>query len=373
MENKEIFNNLIKEYNLSGNIEKIESFGNGRINKTYKITTKNGEIKHYLLQQINTETFKDPQGLMKNVDAITSHLRHKIKMRSGDCTRETLSVVKNKNEQSFTFVNGHCFRIYNFIENGVCKDSVSSEKDMSELGKAFGIFHKDLEDFDAKTLSITIPNFHNTLKRYNTLFETANEDKLGRLKYAKDEIDFALKNQKIAGMLYSAEKVGILKVRTVHNDPKLNNVMFDENSGNVLCILDLDTIMPNSLCYDFGDAIRYACNSASEDEEDISKIKFNYDYFKAFTSAYINQMKNSLTENEKKYLWIAPKTLAFELGIRFLQDYLAGDVYFPVKNEKDNLTRARVQFKLMKEISKHDAKIKKFISDCLNKKTIENQ
>lgn len=366
MNNNSIIGKLIGQYNLSGNVEHVEKFGNGRINKTYKLTTKNGKIKHYLLQQINIETFKNPSGLMKNIEAITSHLKNKIKARGGDSNRETLTIIKNKNGETYTFIDGFCFRIYQFIENGICKDSVSCEKDMSELGKAFGIFHKDLQDFDAKSLSITIPNFHNTLKRYNTLFETANENKFDRLKNVSDEIEFVQKNKKIAGLLYTAEKVGLIPIRTVHNDPKLNNVMFDEKTGNVLCILDLDTIMPNTLCYDFGDAIRYACNTASEDETDLSKVKFNFSYFKAFTSAYLKEMKNALTEKEKQYLYIAPKTLAFELGIRFLQDYLAGDVYFSVEGENDNLNRARVQFKLMKEIIKHENRIKTFIQKCLN-------
>ena len=344
---------VIGQFQMEGKAVEKKPYGNGHINDTFLVVceTPEGKKKRYILQKMNHSIFKAPEQLMENVVNVTEYLRKVILAQGGDPDRETLNVVKAKNDSSY-YVDqkGDYWRMFLFVEGTVCLEMVESAKDFYDSGVAFGNFQKMLADYPAKTLHETIPNFHNTPSRFRDFQKAVQEDKMGRAASAQEEIAFALARENDTKVLTDLLKAGELPLRVTHNDTKLNNILFDENTKKAICISDLDTVMPGLSHYDFGDSIRFGASTGAEDEKDLSKIEMDLALFEAFTKGYLEGCGGSLTEKEIEMLPMGAKLMTYECGIRFLADYLEGDVYFKIHREGHNLDRARTQFKLVKDM-----------------------
>ncbi len=329
------------------NTESISKYGNGHINDTYLATSGN-----YILQRINTGIFKNPDELMNNIEKVTAFLRDKIKSKGGDPDRETLTIVKTLDGKNYYKDGNDCYRVYKFVEDSLTIEAAETPEDMYKTGKGFGKFCADLDDFPAEILSETIVDFHNTPKRLENLKNAIAQNKAGRAHTVKDEIDFVMQRADFTRIAVDAIADGSIPLRVTHNDTKINNILFDKDTRDALCVIDLDTVMQGSSLYDFGDALRVGASTAAEDETDLSKVKFDVEMFKAFTKGYLEETAKILTKQEIELLPYAAKLLTFECGMRFLTDYLDGDTYFKIHREHHNLDRARTQFKLVYEMEK---------------------
>lgn len=343
---------------------KLEECKVGHINSTYFVTCENGE--KYVLQNINTGIFKNPSGLMDNVVGVTDHIRKKIAEEGGDAERGTLSFCRSGNGKYFAFdEDGKCWRMYRYIDRVLNLQSAGSEKIFARVGKAFGHFQMQLADYDASVLCETIPNFHNTVSRYSDFERAVADDTAGRAKKVAKEIAFVREHKDVCAFIVDRIASGVLPLRVTHNDTKLNNILIDEASGEPLCVIDLDTIMPGSVLYDFGDAIRFGASSAAEDETDLDKVYMRTDMFDAFASGFIAGLEGSLSEEEILDLPMGAVIITLETGIRFLIDYLNGDTYFRTGYQEHNLDRARNQFKLVsymeENISVMNGIVKKYL------------
>lgn len=331
----------------------------GHINDTYIVEYKleDGSIAKYLLQRINTVVFKKPVEVMENVVGITAHLRRKISENGGDPMRETLTVYPAKDGKNYYSSEKEGFwRMYNFVDDTFSISELTNPEDFKNAALSFGNFQNLLADYPIETLYETIENFHFTPARFATFKASVDKNASGRKEQALPEIEFALAREKDCSVITDLIAAGELPVRVTHNDTKLNNVLFDNTTKKGICIVDLDTVMPGSSLYDFGDSIRFGANTAAEDETDLSKVTLSLEYFKAYVDGYLEAAGDSLTDNEIKYLAFSAKLLTFECGIRFLADFLDGDVYFKTEYPEHNLVRARTQFKLVADIeAKYDA------------------
>ena len=327
------------------------AYGNGHINDTYLIKTNPG----YILQKINTNVFHDPVSVMENIKRVTDHLRLKITAAGGNPDRETLTVIDTVDGKPFyKDEGGNYYRMYIFIEGARSYDIVENPMQLYNAAKAFGNFQMMLSDFPADELHEVIPNFHNTVSRY-TDFKRAVADNLsGRADTCRNEIDFVLSREPDASVVVDDIASGKIPLRVTHNDTKLNNVLLDETTGEGVCVIDLDTVMPGSLLYDFGDALRFGGSSGAEDEPDLGKIWFDLEKFEYFTRGFLETL-DTITTRELELLPFSVKLMTLECGSRFLADYLNGDTYFKTHYPEHNLVRARTQFKLVSDIeTKHD-------------------
>lgn len=342
---------IINKFQFDGELLAIEPFGYGHINTTFAVYFKfvNKPPIRYILQKINNNIFKNPYRLMENIENVTQHLKTKILASGGDIKRETLTVIKTKdNKLLYEDDKGQYWRAYAFIENATCYQTVEKPILFYNAAKAFGRFQNLLSDFPAEKLFESIPNFHNTVSRYSDFIISLEKDTAKRANSVKQEIEFVKQRQKDCSVFVDLIKDGQLPLRVTHNDTKLNNIMMDNETDEGICIIDLDTIMPGSVLYDFGDSIRFGASSAAEDEQDLSKVYMVIDLFEQYTKGYLSQA--SLTEVEISNLALSAKILTLECGIRFLTDYLDGDKYFKIHRDNQNLDRARTQFKLVKDM-----------------------
>lgn len=344
---------ILESFNFKGDLIECKIFGSGHINTTYIATyNDNGTEKKYIVQKVNTNVFKNIDALMDNVFAVTSFLREKIKENGGNPNRETLHYIKtNSGDKYYRDSNGDCYRAYRFVDKSKSCDSVDSPEIFEKSGIAFGRFQKYLSDFPATTLNETIPNFHNTIWRFENEFIPALEaDIQDRAKECKDEIEFVIQRRNDCSKLVNLIESGELPIRVTHNDTKLNNVMFDEDTDDAICVIDLDTVMPGLALYDFGDSIRFGANTCAEDEKDVSKVAINLDYFEAYARGFLSEAGKSFNQCEIDNLAFSAKLMTFECGMRFLTDYLNGDTYFKIHYPQHNLDRARNQFALVKDM-----------------------
>ncbi|MBD5547842.1 MAG: aminoglycoside phosphotransferase family protein [Lachnospiraceae bacterium] len=342
----------IAQFDLEGKLAGWQPYGNGHINDTFLLTcgTLKGERK-YILQRMNHSIFKNPQQLMENVVRVTEYLRGVIKEQGGDPERETLNVIKTRNGASYYEDSSYNYwRVFLYIDRTLCLEQVESAKDFYDSAVAFGNFQRMLADYPAGELYETIPNFHNTPSRFRDFQKAVQEDKLGRAALAKEEIAFALEREKDTPVLLDLLAEGKLPLRVTHNDTKLNNILFDADTKKALCIIDLDTVMPGLSHYDFGDSIRFGASTGAEDEKDLSKVELDLSLFETFTKGFLKGCGESLTEKEIEMLPMGAKLMTYECGIRFLADFLEGDVYFKIHREGHNLDRARTQFKLIADM-----------------------
>lgn len=340
---------IVKNFKLEGGeITSIEKYGNGHINSTFLVKTK--EERKYILQKINNHVFPNVDGLMNNINYVTSYLKEAAKKRGGNPERETLNIVSTNDDKLYFFDGESYYRIYLFVTDSITLESVTSKDEFELCGSAFASFTKLLASFDASKLCEVIVNFHNTETRFNHFKQAVLDDKCGRAKEVQDEIKFIYERSEDTKKVINLIKEGRIPLRVTHNDTKLNNILFDNKTREPLCVIDLDTIMPGSALYDFGDSIRFGCNPAGENERDLSKVNFNIEYFEAYVKGYVSSLAKELTIDEVNNLAFGAKLMTLECGIRFLDDYLDGDHYFHINNKDDNLVRARTQFKLVKDM-----------------------
>lgn len=325
----------------------IVPYGNGHINDTYLVETKPRTI----LQRINTDIFKKPDEVMANIAAVTAYLREQIAKAGGDPFRETLRLIPTRDGKPYyTAPDGSAYRLYHFIERTRSFDRAESPEMFAASAHAFGKFQRMLSDFPADTLYEVIPKFHDTTDRLRQFREALARDAKGRAASVREEIDFVLSYADRMSVVTDAIADGSVPLRVTHNDTKLNNVMLDEDTHEGVCVIDLDTVMPGSLLYDFGDALRFGASTGAEDETDLSKIWFDLTYFEAFTAAFLEEMGSDMTPRERELLPFSAQLLTLECGMRFLTDYLNGDTYFRIHREHHNLDRCRTQLKLVADI-----------------------
>ena len=338
----------------------IQRYGSGHINDTY-VVTQNG-VK-MLLQRLNTNIFKNPEGVMDNIVNVTAHLRNKIAAAGGDPERETMTVINAADGKPYFITDsGKFFRMYKFIENNLSVDKAQSTEQMTSAAETLGKFYHMLDDYPADTLSVAIPKFHDTRNYYNRLMGAIENNAAGRVDSVQAEIKFVKDHEFLADILNNGLADGSIPLRVTHNDTKLNNILFDAATGKGLCVIDLDTVMPGSLLYDFGDAMRFGAASGPEDEKDLSKIWFDLDMFEAFTKGFASEMKDTLTEGEIANLVNSVKILTFECGMRFLEDHINGDTYFKIHRENHNIDRARTQFKLVADMEVKTAEMEAIVA-----------
>lgn len=370
----ENFMKIIEQFPCEGSFKSIDPINTGLINTTYKLCFSDGNRDFvYILQQINTNVFKNPDELMSNIMNVTGFLRNKIALDGGNPQRETLTFLYTKeNSPYYRDEDGKCWRVCNFILNTYGCDKIDNPIKAERSGSAFGRFQNLLSDYPIETLFETIPDFHNTPVRYEAFKKAMADDIKGRLKDVKDEIAFALSREKDASKLTDMIKSGDLPVKVTHNDTKINNVRFDSITNDAICVIDLDTIMPGLSLYDFGDAIRNCAATTDENEKDLSKYSLDIELYESFTKGYISQAGKSLTQNEVDNLAFSAKLLALECGVRFLTDYLNGDTYFKIEYPEHNLVRCHTQFKLVKEIEEHLDELNRITQDIYRRSLVED-
>ncbi len=344
----------LEAFELPGKVISCEKYGNGHINDTFLVKTEDGvNEKKFILQRMNSEVFKDPESLMRNIVLVTDFLKEKIRARGGEVERETLNPLKTRDGKAYyTDSIGSCWRVYTFITGAVSLDRVRNADDFYQSGVAFGRFSGQMADFDASKLVETIPDFHNTPKRYEAFQEAISRNICKRVGSVGNEIAFFETHK--SDMEYCADRLkkGLIPLRVTHNDTKLNNIMLDANTGKGICVIDLDTVMPGLSIFDFGDSIRFGANTAAEDEQDLSKVSLSLELFEIYVKGYLEGCDGALTDEEIRLLPYGAKTMTLECGMRFLTDYLQGDTYFMVHRENHNLDRARTQIRLVQDMEK---------------------
>ena len=354
-------NEILQQFHIEAD---VTPYGAGHINDTYLAQVMPDE---FILQRINHNIFKEPEKLMENIVNVTEHLRKKILARGGDAKRETLTVIKTLDGKDFYKTpDGNYFRLYNFVTGTDTYQTVEKPEQFYKSGKAFGKFQNDLADFPAAKLFDTIPDFHNTKIRFGNLLRAIEEDKAERKAELIDEIAFALERESDTAIVVDAIANGEIPLRVTHNDTKLNNVLFDQDSGVGICVIDLDTVMPGSLLYDFGDAIRFGASTAAEDEKDLSKVSCSLELFEAFVKGFLEELGESINPKEVELLTFSAKLMTYECGIRFLTDYLNGDEYFKIHRPEHNLDRCRAQFKLVKDMEEKSEQMKGIVKKLCN-------
>ncbi len=346
----------VQAFALKGKACSITPYGNGHINDTYLVVTDAG-TERYILQRINTNVFKKPYELMENIAGVTAHLMQRV--HEGKSTpREVLTLIPTNDVKSYHIdAEGNCWRVYVFVENTVTCQAADTPERFYEAACAFGRFCALLDGYPLHTLYETIPGFHNTPQRYEQLEAAIRLDPIRRAGALAAEIDFAFQRKEEAGTLYTMQKSGELPLRATHNDTKLNNVLFDAETGKGICVIDLDTVMPGLSAHDFGDAIRFGANTSDEDERDLTKCELSLTMYGAYTKGFITSTGGTLTKTEISMLPMGAKLMTLECGVRFLADYINGDVYFKVHREGHNLDRARNQFRLVESMEHNFSKM----------------
>lgn len=349
---------VARQFEILGEFHHAEPYGSGHINDTYCVVFHQAGVPvRYIFQRINHNIFKNPVALMENVQRVTSHLAAKLNGEP-DATRRVLTLIPARDGRAWHVdADGNHWRAYLFIEKARTYDAVESAEQAFKAAKAFGQFQKLLADLPAPRLNDTIPDFHHTPKRFAALEQAIAADAAGRAILAKPEIEFALAHKSITGILLDAN----LPERVTHNDTKFNNVMLDDATGEGICVIDLDTVMPGLALYDFGDMVRTTTSPAKEDERDLSKVTMQFPMFEALVRGYLSTAGDVLTKAEKQFLAFSGKLITFEIGIRFLTDFLAGDVYFKVHRDGHNLDRCRTQFKLVESIEQQEAQMNQLV------------
>lgn len=333
------FKAIAEKFSILGEITDICRFGEGHINTTLLVTTTE---EKYVMQGMNTNVFPNVEGLMSNVVYVTDYLYER--------GIETLHIVRTKDGKAYYEQDGKYYRMSDYIKNTVTYQTVEDKDMFRRVGYAFGDFQNKLSGFDASLLVETIPQFHDTPKRFRDFKAALEADVCGRAATCRPEIDFVLSHDGTYSRVTDALASGDIPLRVTHNDTKLNNILMDEKTGEARAVIDLDTVMPGSLLCDFGDSIRFGASTAAEDERDLDKVHFDIDLFETYADGFLAALGDRITEKEVELLPYSAYLLTVECGMRFLADYLAGDTYFGIKYPEHNLVRCRTQFKLAGEM-----------------------
>lgn len=359
--------NIISNFNIIGEILQAVPYGDGHINLTYKISTKHeANVNNYILQRVNSRVFMKPIELMNNIQQVTKHLSS-LRIKELYPKYEVLELVYTKdNQHYFLDTDNEVWRMYVFIEQAIGFSLTDDIDIIQASGEAFGSFQKMLENFPAFSLNETIKDFHNTPIRFLQLKDALSKNSVNRVQSCQIDIDYALSQEYLSNMITKHLYNGKIPLRVTHNDTKLNNVLIDPVSKEARCVIDLDTVMPGSLLFDFGDSIRFCVNTASEDEKDLDKVSVDLEKFRAFARGFLHETKDVMTTLEKELLPFAGPIMTLECGIRFLADYINGDIYFKTTYSTHNLVRAQNQLKLYKEQMKNIDQIRKIIISLLS-------
>ncbi len=362
---KEILD-IVKNFDITSDPVDLYECTVGHINSTYFIYCSGGE--KYVLQNINTNVFKDPDVLMDNIIGVTAHIRKKLKAEGKDPYRGTLKFFRSKESGLYYYrdLENRCWRLYKLVDKVKCYQTAESNKMFEQVGWAFGHFQMQLADYDASALRETIPNFHNTPSRLNDFKLALEKDAAGRAALIKEEIDFVLSHSQVCSYITDRIENGTLPLRVTHNDTKLNNILMDARTGEPVSVIDLDTIMPGSVLFDFGDAIRFGASSAAEDETDLEKVYMREDAFDSFAKGFVGGLEGSLSETEILELPMGALVITLETGIRFLTDYLNGDTYFRIHYPEHNLDRARNQFALVRDMESKMPRMREIVKKYIN-------
>ncbi len=364
---KSIFDN----FEIDGEYVRHEFVKVGHINETYLLESERSGVREkFIFQRINHFVFRHPEGLMSNFEKITRHLRSKLEKIPGrDPDREALNLVRSRQGGCFyRSPEGNYWRAYRFVGDCHIINTAEKPEQAFEAGRAFGLFQKLLVDLPAESLYETIPFFHHTPRRYLRFEEALKKDVHQRALQAQDAVRFALERKSLASVVTDALENRLLPLRITHNDTKINNVLFDNKTGKAICVIDLDTTMPGSALYDFGDMVRTTTSLAAEDEIDLSKVRLEIEMFRALAEGYLEDAAGFLTEAELRWLAFSGRLITLTIGLRFLTDYLEGDVYFRIHRPGHNLDRARAQFALVKSMEEQEEQMERVIRSITQKR-----
>jgi Ser/Thr protein kinase RdoA (MazF antagonist) len=352
-----------RQFEISGQFTTAAPYGSGHINDSYcAVFQEGGKESRFMIQRINHNIFRNPVAVMENIQRVTMHLGKQV-ADEPDRDRRVLTLIPARDGRAwYTDAGGNYWRAYRFIENARSYDAVDSAEQAFQAARAFGLFQQMLANLPAPRLLDTIPDFHNTPKRFAALERAIETDVAHRAIAVKPEIEFALARKSIASTLLAA----CLPERVTHNDTKFNNVLLDDQTGEGICVIDLDTVMPGLAAYDFGDMVRTTTSRAMEDEQDLSKVTMEFPMFEALVRGYLESAGGFLTREEKRHLAFSGKLITFEIGLRFLTDYLNGDTYFKVHREGHNLDRCRTQFTLVESIERQEEAMQQLVEKLAN-------
>jgi hypothetical protein len=351
MSNNHDLRDLARRFLIQGDFLDAAPYGSGHINDTYCARfSQGGTPVRYIIQRVNHNVFRNPVALMDNLQRVTAHLHDKL-AGTPDVSRRRLTLLPTRQGGAWHLdPGGNYWRCYIFIEKARSFDAIKSPRQAFEAAKAFGRFQKLLSDLPAPRLHDTIPDFHHTPRRFARLEQALAKDAFNRALAARTEIEFALRRKPMTSLLLDAQ----LPERVTHNDTKINNVMLDDQTGEEVCVIDLDTVMPGLALYDFGDLVRTATSPAMEDERDLDRVTMQFPMFEALARGYLSTASDFLTPAERRHLVLSGKLITFEIGIRFLTDFLDGDTYFKMHRDGHNLDRCRTQFKLVQSIEEQE-------------------
>jgi hypothetical protein len=340
-----------RRFQVDGELTSAKPYGTGHINDSYRVVFREGGIeRRFLLQRINTRVFRSPQTLMQNVERVARHIGSLLEGEP-ERDRRTLTIIHSEEDLPYLLDgDGSCWRMMRFIEGAHAPERIASPAQAFDVAAAFGRFQRQLASLPPPRLNDTIPEFHNTPKRFAALERAMDADVANRAQGAKKELKFARERVELCGVLLAAG----LPERVTHNDTKSSNVLMDDRTGEGLCVIDLDTVMPGLALYDFGDMVRSMASPAAEDERDLSQVGVDIAVFEALARGYVGSTKDLLSGDEKNFLAVAGKLITFENGLRFLTDYLSGDTYYKISRESQNLDRCRTQFKLVESIEQKE-------------------
>jgi hypothetical protein len=359
---------VVEKFGTDGTVASVRPFGSGHINDTFKVETLEKMAPDYLLQRKNHYVFKDVPGMMDNIRRVTEHIRKKLEQVEGaDPDREVMTLIPTKEGEWYTRdEKGNYWSMFLFIPDSVSYDVVHDDRMAYEGGRAFGRFQRLLADLPGPPLNVTIVDFHNMAWRFENFHKALKADTVGRARSVQKEIDFTLarEDEMVSYYKYLCDH---LPERITHNDTKFNNILFDKN-GRALCIIDLDTVMPGYVAYDFGDSIRTAANTGEEDDPDLDKVTFNRSVYENFSRGFISEIREALTPEEIESIPFGAKYMTFIMGIRFLTDYLEGDIYYKISDPEQNLRRVRTQHKLVLAMENHFDEMQRIVRKAAENK-----
>lgn len=359
---------IAEKFRIEAPVKRIEAYGSGHIHDTYKVETDDPRSDNYILQKLNNKVFKNIPYLQENINTVTKHIYTKLlEEKVPDLKRRTLTVVPGHDGTLYYTDQADSFwRMYIFISDHRTYNIAESLQHAREGGRAIGKFQSQLSDLDSIKLHETIPYFHDIEKRLETFYLSIERDKKGRVQKIKEEIAFVKSRIREMGIINKLGKEGKIPLRITHNDTKFNNILLDSND-RALCVIDLDTVMPGYIHYDFGDAIRTTATRSAEDETDLKKVELDIKLFEAYSEGYLSEMADILTTDEIAYLAFSPRLITFTIGLRFLTDYIDGDKYFKIHHPDHNLERAKTQFKLVESNERQYNEMKDIIDNIIER------